>query len=462
MKKLIITSILAVLVAFGTTVMAQDYPDEYLGLPGDNLNLYAVMKLFQESETLEGFERSLNAEDSRINNLDLNGDNYVDYITVSDYVDGDVHTIVLRAVLDQNEYQDVAVFTVQKFHNGSVQIQLVGDEALYGNNYIIEPYYEETPNPGYTGNQTVVNVTVVRTTPYQIAAWPLIRFIYLPNYIVWRSSWYWGFYPRYWKPWRSYYWHYYYGYHYNWYHYYYRHYHYWDRPRYTRYNDFYYSKIRVFSPKVVVNIKGGNYRSTYARPEQRRDGEAIYTKMYPSQNRRTPEDDAIARHVSQERRTASQATRERAATGTTTTRRSSGSAGERTVTKSSTGQDTGTTRRSTGTVTERAAPKSESAQKAETTRRSTGSTTDRAVAKPQSAPKAEVSRRSAPAATQRTQSKSEPAKRAESSRTSRSSTASANKSTSRSKSSSSKKAETSSGRSSSKKEKDNEKSTRRR
>jgi len=462
MKKLIITSVLAVLVAFGTTVMAQEYPDEYLGLPGDNLNLYAVMKLFQESETLEGFERSLNAEDSRINNLDLNGDNYVDYITVSDYVDGDVHTIVLRSVLDQKEYQDVAVFTVQRFSNGSVQIQLVGDEALYGSNYIIEPYYEETPNPGYTGNQTVVNVTVVRTTPYQIATWPVIRFIYLPHYVVWRSSWYWGYYPRYWRPWRSYYWHYYYGYHYNWYHYYYRHYHYWDRPRYTRYNDFYYSKIRVFSPKVVVNIKGGNYRSTYARPEQRRDGEALYTKMYPSQNRRTPEDDAIAKHVSQERRTASQATRERAATGTTTTRRSSGSAGERTVTKSSTGQDTGTTRRSTGTVTERAAPKSEPAQKAETTRRSTGSTTERTVSKPQSAPKTDVSRRSAPAATQRTQSKSEPAKRAESSRTTRPSSASASKSTSRSKRSSSKKAETSSGRSSSKKEKDDEKSTRRR
>jgi len=486
MKKLIITSILAVLVAFGTTVMAQDYPDEYLGLPGDNLNLYAVMKLFQESETLEGFERSLNAEDSRINNLDLNGDNYVDYITVSDYVDGDVHTIVLRSVLDQKEYQDVAVFTVQRFSNGSVQIQLVGDEALYGSNYIIEPYYEETPNPGYTGNQTVVNVTVVRTTPHQIATWPVIRFIYLPNYVVWRSSWYWGFYPRYWNPWRSYYWHYYYGYHYNWYHYYYRHYHYWDRPRYTRYNDFYYSKIRVFSPKVVVNIGGGNYKSTYARPEQRRDGEALYTKMYPSQNRRTPEDDAIARHVSQERRTASQATRERAATGTTTTRRSSGSAGERTVTKSSTGQDTGTTRRSTGTaagrtvtrtdpaqkaettrrstgtVTERTAPKSEPAHKAETTRRSTGNTTERAVSKPQSAPKADVSRRSAPAATQRTQSKSEPAKRAESSKTTRSSAASASKSTSRSKSSSSKKATTPSSRSSSKKEKDNEKSTRRR
>src|SRR5512136_775622 len=100
MKKLMLTSILAVLVALGTTVMAQDYPDEYLGLPGDNLNLYAVMKLFQESETLEGFERNLNDQNNRINNLDLNNDNYVDYIMVNDYVDGDVHTIVLRVALD--------------------------------------------------------------------------------------------------------------------------------------------------------------------------------------------------------------------------------------------------------------------------------------------------------------------------------------------------------------------------
>src|SRR5512136_479674 len=134
MKKLMLTSILAALVALGTTGIAQDYPDEYLGLPGDNLNLYAVMKLFQESETLEGFERSLNDQNSRINNLDLNGDNLIDYISVIDYPDGDNHNIVLQVALNRNEKQDVAVFTVQRFHNGSVQIQLVGDEALYGKN----------------------------------------------------------------------------------------------------------------------------------------------------------------------------------------------------------------------------------------------------------------------------------------------------------------------------------------
>ena len=80
----------------------------------------------------------------------------VDYIMVTDYVDGDVHTIVLQVAVNQRENQDVAVFTVQRFNNGQVQIQLTGDESLYGRNYIIEPIYDDgnngqTPNPGYTG-----------------------------------------------------------------------------------------------------------------------------------------------------------------------------------------------------------------------------------------------------------------------------------------------------------------------
>lgn len=197
MKKFLITSILAAIVAIGTAAKAQDYPDEYLGLPGDNFNLYAVMNLFQQSETLEGFERSLNDENSRINNLDLNNDNYIDYVKVIDYVKGDVHTIVLQAVLDRDDSQDVAVFTVEKLRNGAVQIQLIGDEALYGRNYIIEPYYAETPNPGYTGRAKKQNVQSVRTTYVAIDAWPVVRYIYLPNYSIWHSSWYWGYYPSY-------------------------------------------------------------------------------------------------------------------------------------------------------------------------------------------------------------------------------------------------------------------------
>ena len=150
--KTIRTIFILVLAAVTVCVTAQDYPEEYLGLPGDNLNLYAVMNLFQQSETLEGFERSLNDEESMINNLDLNGDNLIDYITVSDYVEGDIHTIVLRTPLKRNDQQDIAVFVVEKMRNNAMQIQLIGDEALYGPNYIVEPIYAETPNPGYTGN----------------------------------------------------------------------------------------------------------------------------------------------------------------------------------------------------------------------------------------------------------------------------------------------------------------------
>src|SRR6056297_4134934 len=267
--KTIRTIIVAVLLAAATFVSAQDYPDEYLGLPGDNLNLYAVMDLFQESETLEAFERSLNDKESTINNLDLNGDNLVDYITVSDYVDGNVHTIVLRASLDRNEQQDVAVFVVEKLRDGAVQIQLIGDEALYGPDYIVEPIYAETPNPGYTGKTYRRKVNVVTTTYYDIAAWPVIRYMYRPSYVVWRSHWNWGYYPSYWRPWRPHYWHYYYGYHYHWHDHYYRHYRHWNRYRCRHYTSYYRPHVRVYSPNVVVNINRGHYRKTYSRPDRR-------------------------------------------------------------------------------------------------------------------------------------------------------------------------------------------------
>jgi len=295
MKKLIITSTLALLAAVWSMVGAQNYPAEYLGLPGDNLNLYATMKLFQESETLESFEKSLNDENSRINNLDLNGDNMVDYIMVIDYVDGDVHSIVMRAALDKDETQDVAVFTVQRFNNGSVQIQLVGDEALYGRNYIVEPIYAdnqlETPNPGYTANNR--NVAVVRTTTYQIAAWPVVRYIYLPSYVTWHSSWYWNYYPVSWNSWRPFFWHTYYGYHSNMHNYYYGHYRTCNYHRYNNYNNFYYTRNRTYSPRVRARINNGNYKNTYSRPDLRKNGEALYSRTNSGNNTRTRDKAAI-------------------------------------------------------------------------------------------------------------------------------------------------------------------------
>jgi len=348
MKKLIITSIIALLMGAWNLGRTNEWPDEYLGLPGDNLNLYAVMKLFQESETLEGFERSLNDENSRINNLDLNGDNLVDYIMVFDYVDGNMHTIVLRVALNEFENQDVAVFTVERFNDGSVQVQLIGDEALYGENYIVEPIYadnyNETPNPGYIGrSRNIRNVVVVRTTYYEVASWPLIRYIFLPSYIVWRSHWYWGYRPHYWHPWRPYYWHYYYGYHSHWHPYYYRHYRHWKHYRCARYHDYYYRDIRSHSPKVKIRIKKGVYRYTYSRPDLRRNGEALFARTNNSQNHRER-----GNYVStQGNRSVSSSRRSRSVQGTTSgvDRRQSSSVNQKLNISPASARNSGTSRR---------------------------------------------------------------------------------------------------------------------
>ena len=280
MKNLILKSILAVLIASATTVRAQDYPREYLGLPGDNLNLYAVMDLFRNSETLEGFERSLNNPNSRINNLDLNGDNLVDYITVTDYVSRKVHTIVLRTALGRNEYQDVAVFTVQKMGKRKVMIQLIGDEALYGPNYIIEPLIANRPRQNFYSTPVYDdNVTVINNYYWDVYEWPMVVYIYNPHYQGWHSAWHWGYYPDWWSPWSPYYWDFYYGYHSCRNNYYYTNYHHWDHPRYNGYHDYYYQSVRQESPQVHQRLAEGRYRDTYGRPEQRSEGANLYNRI---------------------------------------------------------------------------------------------------------------------------------------------------------------------------------------
>ncbi len=371
MKKLIITTIIALLTVAGITVRAEEWPQEYLGLPGDNLNLFAVMKLFQESETLESFERNLNNENSRINNLDLNGDNMVDYIMVFDYVDGNVHNIVLRTALSRYENQDIAVFTVQQFRNGNVEIQLIGDEALYGRNYIIEPAYAETPNPGYRGKVKVrPGIVVVNRMAFAVEAWPLIRFIYLPGYVTWRSDWYWGYQPHYWHPWNPYYWHFYYGYHYNWHSHYYKHYRHWDHYRYARYNDFYYSGVRIYSPTIMVNINNGHYKKTYSRPELRNKGSEFYAMTNKPSAKVTAENKV--------RRAESSAVKTRPAetVNTSATRRSGTVTDKRTTTNAAVAKEAENTSRRT-TVSRKAEPEAERVIQNRTT--TTGSTNNTEV-----------------------------------------------------------------------------------
>ena len=291
MKTLKQISALVLLLALSFGVNAQNYENERLNLPGDNLNLYAVMNLFQESETIEGFERSLNAADSKVNNLDLNGDNLIDYIKVTDYVEGTTHSIVLQVAINKRENQDVAVFTVYRDKYDQVQIQLVGDEYLYGKNYIIEPYYAETPNPGYTGNTRVVRsepAVVTRTTYIEVRSWPVVRYIYTPTYVVWNSPYYWNYYPVYWSPWRPYYYDYYYGYFSPWQSHYYSCYRHTNHYYNNYYANNYYHGYRSYSTTVRTYNDNGHYKNTYSRPDMRTKGTEEGRREYASNPGRVP------------------------------------------------------------------------------------------------------------------------------------------------------------------------------
>src|SRR3954464_9002448 len=80
-----------------------------LGLPGDNLDLYAVLDLFQKSKTIEAFEKSLNDGTTKINNLDLNLDKKVDFIKVTTKKkDENTFTFILQVDVTKTETQDVA------------------------------------------------------------------------------------------------------------------------------------------------------------------------------------------------------------------------------------------------------------------------------------------------------------------------------------------------------------------
>lgn len=188
------------------TLQAQDETEaDSTGLPGDNFSLEGAVELFKKAESPEDFEKLLNQEDSKINNLDLNEDGETDYIRVVDNMDGDAHALVLQVAVSEKESQDIAVIEIEKQGNENAILQIIGDEDIYGEQTIVEPFEDEEvqsgknkgPNAGMAPVRIVVNVWL----------WPSVRFMYRPGYTVWVSPWRWRLYPVWWRPWRPHPWH---------------------------------------------------------------------------------------------------------------------------------------------------------------------------------------------------------------------------------------------------------------
>lgn len=140
-----------------------------------DLDLKTVATLFGQAKDLEQFEQLLNNPDSAFSNLDLNGDGNVDYLRVIETADQSRHLVVIQAVLAKDVYQDVASIFVEKDpESESVTVQVIGDEYIYGADYIIEPVY------------------IYRPIIYD--------WFWGPSWVCWHSPFYWDYWPTWWHP----------------------------------------------------------------------------------------------------------------------------------------------------------------------------------------------------------------------------------------------------------------------
>lgn len=171
------------------------------GLPGDDFELAGALEMFKSAQNLEAFERALNEEASKVNNLDLDGDGQVDHIRVVDHQNGSAHAIVLQVALSKSEVQDVAVIELEKTGEAEAVLQIRGAEELYGTDVLVEPLAEEDAGTAPAKGPSAPELARVQVW-VNVWAWPCVTWIYGPNYVTWNSPWYWGHYPPWWRPWR--------------------------------------------------------------------------------------------------------------------------------------------------------------------------------------------------------------------------------------------------------------------
>ncbi|WP_207510809.1 hypothetical protein [Longitalea luteola] len=179
-------------------------------VPGDNFSLQGALELFKKAGSPEDFEKLLNTEDSKVNNLDLNEDGNTDYIRVVNKRENDVQIFVLQALIADNESQDIAVIELEKTGSENAVIDIVGDEDIFGEETIVEPDDSRANaySDGYSGltggpNTENANLGIV----VNVWAWPCVRFVYAPSYVVWVSPFTWRARPVWYRPWRPLAWH---------------------------------------------------------------------------------------------------------------------------------------------------------------------------------------------------------------------------------------------------------------
>jgi len=187
------------LIVFGMSIsfgQEKDAPE----FVGENFSLEGALTMLKKASTIEEFEQLINDERNDINNLDLNDDGNIDYITVEDDIEKDNHVLILTALVGENEKQDIATIVIEKTGDEEAKLQIFGDIDLYAENTIAEPF-EVNEKMGVEKGPAMPEIITSRIV-VNVWTWPSVRFVYAPGYKLWVSPVRWALYPRWWKPWR--------------------------------------------------------------------------------------------------------------------------------------------------------------------------------------------------------------------------------------------------------------------
>lgn len=101
----------------------------------EGLDLKAVGALLKKAKDGEELEKLLNSPAQGVNNLDLNADGKVDYINVTEYGTEKVKGFSLSTQPAAGETQELATIEVEKVSDKQAQMQIKGNEQVYGRNH---------------------------------------------------------------------------------------------------------------------------------------------------------------------------------------------------------------------------------------------------------------------------------------------------------------------------------------
>lgn len=212
----------------------------------ENLDLQAVGALLEKADDAEEFEYLLNSEKG-VNNIDLNGDGYVDYISVREFDDryDDQRGFSLYSMFGPDLIQEIAqiIFYRDRPDYLGSRVLLVGNDQIYGDDY----YYE---------------------TNWLDRSVPMASWVFNDRDDFYRSPYYYNYYPDYYEAYEVV-----------------------ETPVYvTRIREYYYQPefVQTAQPVYITNIKikspnkGRSWNGIYARLAKPNREQAEFRKNNPN------------------------------------------------------------------------------------------------------------------------------------------------------------------------------------